>query len=232
MKTVNIIVAGVGGQGSILAAHILGKAVLRRKDPDPGGRPLKVRIGETYGAAMRGGKVFSHVRFGDAQAPLTTEDGAQMVIGLEPLEALRVAIPYLAPDGVAVVNTARSVPADVKMGRAVYPDVDDILASLRKLGGQVVAFDATAAARELGKAAVMNSVMLGAASATGRLPVDEQALRETIAEEAPPGTADLNLRAFDKGREIVRNLLAGGAADRSVRGPGDASACSRTGAPA
>ena len=200
MKTTNVIVAGVGGQGSILAAHILGKAAVRQAAPPgraappgqatPSGQPVKVRIGETYGAAMRGGKVFSHVRIGDARAPLTTEDGAEVIIGLEPLETLRVAIPYLSPEGVCVVNTAKYVPADVKMGRAKYPDVDGILASLRRLGKKVIAFDATAAAQELGKAAVMNTIMLGAASATGLLPVDEKTLKDTIAEEAPAGTGD------------------------------------------
>ncbi len=209
MKTTNVIVAGVGGQGSILAAHILGKAAIRQTASS--GQPVKVRIGETYGAAMRGGKVFSHVRIGDARAPLTTEDGAEMVIGLEPLEALRVAIPYLSPEGVCVVNTAKSVPADVKMGRARYPDVDGILASLRRLGRKVIAFDATAAAEDLGKPAVMNTVMLGAASSTGLLPVDEKTLKETIAEEAPPGTAELNMKAFNKGREIAIDLAATGA---------------------
>ncbi len=206
MKTTNVIVAGVGGQGSILAAHILGKAAIRQSAST--GQAAKVRIGETYGAAMRGGKVFSHVRIGDARSPLTTEDGAEMIIGLEPLETLRVAIPYLSPEGVCVVNTAKYVPADVKMGRAKYPDVDGILGSLRRLGKKVIAFDATAAAQELGKAAVMNTIMLGAASATGLLPVDDKTLKDTIAEEAPPGTAELNMKAFDKGREIARKLSA------------------------
>lgn len=201
MKTTNIIVAGVGGQGSVLAAHILGKAALRQ--PSTSGEAVKVRIGETYGAAMRGGKVFSHVRIGDARSPLTPEDGAHLIIGLEPLEALRVAIPYLAPDGVCVINTAKYVPADVKMGRATYPEVEGLLDSLRKLGKTVIAFDATAAAQELGKAAVMNSIMLGAASSTGLLPVDEKTLKDTIAEEAPPGTTELNMKAFDRGREIA-----------------------------
>ncbi len=209
MKTTNVIVAGVGGQGSILAAHILGKAAIRQTAPS--GQPAQVRIGETYGAAMRGGKVFSHVRIGDVRAPLTTENGAEVIIGLEPLETLRVALPYLAPDGVCVVNTAKYVPADVKMGRAKYPDIDKLLGALRRLGKKVIAFDATAVAQELGKAAVMNTVMLGAASATGLLPVDEKVLKETIAEEAPAGTAELNLKAFDKGREVALGLSKTGA---------------------
>jgi len=206
--TINVIVAGVGGQGSILAAHILGKAAIRQTAP---GRPVKVRIGETYGAAMRGGKVFSHVRIGDARAPLTAEDGADIIIGLEPLETLRVAIPYLSPEGVCVVNTAKYVPADVKMGRAGYPEMDSILAALKRLGRQVISFDATAAAQELGRAAVMNTIMLGAASATGLLPMDEKTLRDTIAEEAPAGTAELNMKAFDRGREIAQSLSKTGA---------------------
>jgi len=213
--TINVIVAGVGGQGSILAAHILGKAAIRQTaaigQTAASGRTVKVRIGETYGAAMRGGKVFSHVRIGDARAPLTAEDGADIIIGLEPLETLRVAIPYLSPEGVCVVNTAKYIPADVKMGRAGYPEMDSILAALKRLGRQVISFDATAAAQELGRAAVMNTIMLGAASATGLLPMDEKTLRDTIAEEAPAGTAELNMKAFDRGREIAQSLPKTGA---------------------
>ncbi|MHB0884832.1 MAG: indolepyruvate oxidoreductase subunit beta [Bacillota bacterium] len=208
MKTTNVIVAGVGGQGSILAAHILGKAAIREKTPD--GKPLQVRIGETYGAAMRGGKVFSHVRFGDARAPLTMEDAAELIIGLEPLEALRVAIPYLSPNGVCIVNTAKYVPADVKMGRAKYPAIPEIVDSLKKLGRKVIAFDATAAAKGLGKPQVMSVVMLGAASATGLLPLDEPSLLATIEAEAPKGTAELNLKAFRLGREIAEDLSRSG----------------------
>ncbi len=218
MKTTNVIVAGVGGQGSILAAHILGKAAIREKAPS--GKPLQVRIGETYGAAMRGGKVFSHVRFGDARAPLTMEDGAELVIGLEPLEALRVAIPYLSPDGVCVINTAQYVPADVKMGRAQYPATAGIIDGLKKLGRKVIAFDATAAAKELGKPQVMSVLMLGAASATGMLPLDEKSLMATIEEEAPKGTAELNLKAFRRGREIAESL--GGAGTPGATGAGGA----------
>jgi indolepyruvate ferredoxin oxidoreductase beta subunit len=205
MPQVNIIVAGVGGQGSILAAHILGKAAIRRTEAS--GEPVNVRIGETYGAAMRGGKVFSHVRIGDAQAPLTAEDCADIIIGLEPLETLRVAIPYLSPDGVCVVNTAKYVPADVKMGRARYPEITAILAGLERLGRKVISFDATAVAQELGRAAVMNAIMLGAAGATGLLPIDEETLRDTIAQEVPSGTAELNLIAFDRGRKIAESLV-------------------------
>lgn len=209
MSVTNVIVAGVGGQGSILAAHILGKAALRQAAKT--GKKVQVRVGETYGAAMRGGKVFSHVRIGDVRAPLTQSDGADLIVGLEPLETLRVAIPYLAPGGVCVLNTTPYVPADVKMGRAKYPEIDGLLGALGKLGRKVVSFDATAVARELGKPQVMSVVMLGAASAAGILPVDEESLKETIVEEAPKGTAELNLRAFDRGRDVAASLMKTGA---------------------
>ncbi len=209
MSTTNVIVAGVGGQGSILIAHILGKAALRQAAK--ASRTVQVRIGETYGAAMRGGKVSSHVRFGDARAPLTMEDGADLVIGLEPLETLRMSIPYLAPEGTCIFNTAPYMPADVKMGRAEYPDIDGLLTGLRRLGRQVISLDATGMAQELGKSQVMSVVMLGAASATGALPLDQDILMDTIAGEVPKGTSDLNLRAFSRGRSLAENLLGTGA---------------------
>lgn len=201
MKTSNIIVTGVGGQGSILAAHILGKAAIRQMEKSHS--KVQVRIGETYGAAMRGGKVVSHVRIGQVYAPLIAENAADIIIGLEPLETLRVAAIYLAPQGDVVVNTFPYIPADVKMGRVEYPEISTIVDHLKQLGRSVIAFDATSIAQEMGTPAVMNIILLGAASALVALPVDEETLLETIRVEVPPATIGLNLASFQRGREFA-----------------------------
>jgi indolepyruvate ferredoxin oxidoreductase, beta subunit len=208
MVTHNIVVAGVGGQGSILAAHILGKAAMR--EADRSGKTTQVRIGETYGAAMRGGKVFSIVRIGNVLSPLTREDGAEMVIGLEPLETLRAAVPYLSPNGICVVNTHPYIPLDTKMGRMDYPEQSTIISCLERLCKTTMAFDATALAQELGKVEVMNIIMIGAASALGGLRIDETSLVETIKLEVPSHLIDLNLQSFYKGREVAEKLSKNG----------------------
>src|SRR3990170_1844510 len=101
-KDLNLIVAGVGGQGSVLASHIVADAAVRAG--------LKARVGETFGAAMRGGAVSSHIRIGeDVQGPLVAEDKLDILIALEPLEGLRIGVKYLSPTGIAILNT-KAVP--------------------------------------------------------------------------------------------------------------------------
>ena len=101
----DIIVAGVGGQGSILASHILAEAAILAESGNPGGGQVKVRVGETFGAAMRGGAVASHVRIGpEVYGPLVSRGQADMVIALEPLEGLRIGVDYVREGGIVVLN--------------------------------------------------------------------------------------------------------------------------------
>jgi indolepyruvate ferredoxin oxidoreductase beta subunit len=122
----DVIFAGVGGQGSILVSHLLADTALASGH--------KVRLTETFGAATRGGSVFSCVRIGEAWAPLPGEDQAQVVIGLEPLEGLRVALKFLAPDGWVLLNTRPWYPVDVSVGRATYPGIRQLIAASQRLG--------------------------------------------------------------------------------------------------
>lgn len=195
--SVNVIIAGVGGQGSILASRIIADAVIGS------GREDRVRVGETFGAAMRGGAVSSHVRIGDVVSPLVEKGRCDLVVGLEPLETLRVACQYLAPGGVVVLNCVKTVPTDVKAGMAKYPDVERITEVLRGIGGRVVALNGENIAREAGNAKSMNVVLLGAAYATGALPVSEEAMTQAISGRVPPKTIPTNLRAFQLGREAA-----------------------------
>ena len=127
----NIIVAGVGGQGSILASHIIAEAAIRSKEAT--GEELNVRVGETFGAAQRGGAVASHVRIGDIHGPLVRKGRADLVVALEPLEGLRIGLPYLAKDGVAIVNTITEAPVDAKVGAVEYPALDAIEGALKQM---------------------------------------------------------------------------------------------------
>jgi indolepyruvate ferredoxin oxidoreductase beta subunit len=193
----NLIIAGVGGQGSIRASHIVAIAAIQEG--------LHARVGETFGAAMRGGAVASHVRVGkEVFAPLVAEDGAEIVLAFEPLEGLRNAVKFLAKGGLLLTNTRPWLPVDVNVGRAEYPSLDAIKGAVEKLGGEVVTIDATSLAQQAGNVLTMNVVMLGALAGTGKLPISVETLKEVVKENAPPKTIESNLRAFELGFKAVR----------------------------
>jgi len=195
----NLIIAGVGGQGSVLASHIVGTAAIREG--------LRARVGETFGAAMRGGAVASHVRVGKGVfAPLVPKDGAEIVLALEPLEGLRNAVKFLAKGGLLLTNTHAWMPVDVNIGRAGYPSLEAIKGAVEKLGAEVVAIDATSLAQQAGNVRTLNVVMLGALAGTGKLPVSVETLKEIVRENVPPKTIEANLRAFELGfKEIQKS---------------------------
>lgn len=194
----NYIVAGIGGQGSIKISHMIAEAAIRaHKDK------YRARVGETFGAAQRGGAVASHVRIGeDVYSPLLGKGTADLVLALEPMEGLRVGVPYLSANGIAIINTVKQDPVDVKIGGALrYPEIEDILAALGAIGTRVVAFDASALAAEAGSAKVLSAVMLGAAFASGLFPFDEETILAVLKENVPESSIESNLTAFRLGKE-------------------------------
>lgn len=200
--SVNVIVAGVGGQGSILASHILAEAAILAQSESPGGEKVNVRVGETFGAAMRGGAVASHVRFGrGVYGPLVGRGQADMVIALEPLEGLRIAVEYIKEGGLVLLNEERIPPVDVKIGAVRYPDTLEIKAALEQLGASVRVVSGSQLAEQAGTAKALNIVMLGAAFGSGILPFGEEILLEAIKRRVPKRFLDANLEAFKLGRE-------------------------------
>ncbi|MEM2908519.1 MAG: indolepyruvate oxidoreductase subunit beta [Candidatus Hadarchaeales archaeon] len=197
MDEVNLIIAGVGGQGSVLASHLVAMAAIEEG--------LRARVGETFGAAMRGGPVASHVRIGrNVFAPLVPEGGAGIVVALEPLEGLRNAVKYLAKGGLLLTNTRPLMPVDVNIGRAEYPSMQTIEEAVRKLEGKIIAIDATSLAQQAGNVRTVNVVMLGALAGIGKLPISSESLRRVIRGNVPKGTEEVNLRAFELGLNAVR----------------------------
>ncbi len=193
----NLIIAGVGGQGSIRASHIVAIAAIKEG--------LRSRVGETFGAAMRGGAVASHVRIGKGIfAPLIANDGAEIVLALEPLEGLRNAAKFLAKGGLLLTNTRAWMPVDVNIGRAEYPSLKAIKGAVEKLGGEVVAIDATSLAQQAGNVRTMNVVMLGALTGTGKLPISVETLKQIVQENVPPKTIEANIRAFELGFAAIK----------------------------
>ena len=203
----NIVIAGVGGQGSILASHILAEAAIRtsilNKQND-----VKVRVGETFGAAMRGGAVASHVKIGsDVYSPLVPENKADVILGLEPLEALRVGVKYIKPSGMAIINIREYESIDVKTGLAKYPSIFDITDSFKKLDAKVMTLDATEMAIQAGTDRAMNIVMLGVLAANQNTLIPRNILEEVIKKRVPPKTIEVNLKAFELGFNKVSEDL-------------------------
>jgi indolepyruvate ferredoxin oxidoreductase beta subunit len=197
---VNVIVAGVGGQGSILASHLLAEAAL--KD----GR--EVKLAETFGAATRGGSVMAHVRVGKVWAPMMMEDEADAVISMEPLEALRVAVKFLKPGGWVLLNTRPWYPVDVAVGRVQYPSVESIVDRLRTLDARVLPIDATELALQAGNARAANTVMLGGLFRLGVVDISEASLFDAMAERWTNRLVEINRRAYDLGYQAVDSVGA------------------------
>jgi indolepyruvate ferredoxin oxidoreductase beta subunit len=184
--TTNVIVAGVGGQGSILASHLLAEAAL--KD----GR--EVKLAETFGAATRGGSVM-------------VEDEADVVISMEPLEGLRVAVRFLKAGGWVLLNTHPWYPVDVAVGRARYPNVESIVDGLEQLEVRVLTMDATDMALQAGNARAANTAMLGGLFALGVLDISEDSLLDAMAERWPTHLVEVNRRAYSLGYRAVQQFL-------------------------
>ncbi|MEM4187787.1 MAG: indolepyruvate oxidoreductase subunit beta [Candidatus Hadarchaeum sp.] len=196
MKSLNLIIAGVGGQGSVLASHMVAMAAIRDG--------LRARVGETFGAAMRGGAVASHVRIGeDVNAPLVPRGGAEIVLAMEPLEGLRNVVDFMAKGGLLLTNTHEWLPVNVNIGRAKYPSMEQIRDAVTKLGGKIIEIDGTSLAQQAGNVRTLNVVMLGALAATKRLPFSTETLRQVITENVPRKTIDMNLKAFDLGLKSI-----------------------------
>ena len=192
LKEFNLIVTGVGGQGSVLASHIIAEAAVRQGH--------RVRVGETFGAAQRGGKVHSHVRIGDdVHGPLCPSGSLDVLLGLEPNETLRLALKYANEETLIITNT-RPVPSmDANIGVDHYPAVPQLIEALNRLSENVVSFDATELAVEAGNERTMNVVLLGALAASGRLPFDKESLRAAVLSRVPPRTVEVNEAAFNLG---------------------------------
>lgn len=200
--SLDLIVTGVGGQGSILLSHILAEAAIKSNDS------LHVRVGETFGAAMRGGSVASHVRIDNrVYGPLVKKGGADIVLALEPLEGFRVGIDFLKKDGVAILSTRPWYPVDVNIGVCEYPSLQSIEADLKSLGADVYFLDVTQIAIEAGNAKAANVVMLGALSALGNLPIDDESLLSAIRDRVPQKALETNLKAFALGKSSMNELV-------------------------
>lgn len=186
----SIIIAGVGGQGTLLASKILSEAA--------GRRGLFVRTSETIGMAQRGGSVSSHLRIGaENVAPVVPSRHADILLAFELAEGARM-IPKLAPNAGGVINTDRIVPTNVALRQGVYLG-GEYLEALKLALPHGVFISGTPLALKAGDARTLNIVLLGAASGAGILPFTEKEMRGAMASCVKPKFLKMNECAFDLG---------------------------------
>ncbi len=189
MATTNIMIVGVGGQGTLLASRILGNAVIRQG--------YDVKVSEVHGMSQRGGSVVTYVKFGDAvHSPIIDKGEADIILAFELLEAYR-ALPSLKKDGKMIVNDQKINPMPVITGAAEYPA--DIRAKL-EAAVDLTAVDALSLAQQAGNAKAVNVVLIGVMAKNTSIPYEEWI--ETIKETVPPKLLEVNLRAFDLGYHL------------------------------
>ena len=191
MVTYNILVTGVGGQGVLFISEILGTSALKEG--------LNVRVAEIHGMAQRGGSVTCNVRMGErVYSPTITKGTADLIIGLEPLEVLRL-LGYAHNETIVALNRNLIVPSSSTLSGVPYPSMNDMLKEISRVSKKTVTVNTTDIALKVGNPATQNAAMLGFVSALKTLPVKHQTLRNTIGERSPLRYRDINLKAFDLG---------------------------------
>ncbi len=191
MKNVNIMIVGVGGQGTLLASRILGNAILSLG--------YDVKVSEVHGMSQRGGSVVTYVKYGEkVYSPVIDKGEADIILAFEQLEALR-ALPYLKIGGKMIANTQCINPMPVITGAAKYPEgIMDTLATQVDL----CALDALTLAKEAGNTKAVNVVLMGVMAKNTDIPYETgvKAVRECV----PAKFLDINLRAFDAGYNYTK----------------------------
>ena len=186
MATKNIMIVGVGGQGTLLTSRILGGLAI--------GAGYDVKLSEVHGMAQRGGSVVTFVRYGEnVYEPIVEEGQADIIIAFEKLEAMRYAH-FLKKDGALIINDWRIDPMPVVIGAAEYPE--NIIENLKK-EYNVYSVNATEEAKQLGNSRVFNLIVLGVAAK--HMDFSQQQWHDVIKNTVPPKTVELNIKAFNVG---------------------------------
>ncbi len=186
MSETNILLCGVGGQGTVLASRLIAAAAMKKNIP--------VKTAETIGMSQRGGSVVSHIRLGDVYAPQIGLGKADLIIGFEPAETLRM-LPYLKEGGTVVVSNRPVKPVSANIGISTYKEAE-ILAYLQDHVQHLYLVDADKALTALGNAKCLNVVLLGVAVRSNVLPLSVQDITEAIKEKVPQKFQELNFAAL------------------------------------
>ena len=187
MDKLNIMIVGVGGQGTLLASRVLGNVALKKG--------YDVKVSEVHGMSQRGGSVVTYVKMGDqVYSPLIEKGEADIIIAFEKLEALRW-VDYLKKGGTLVVNDQEINPMPVIIGKAKYPE--NILGKLNDSGIRLLSIDALHIARECGNIKAVNIVLIGLMAKT--TDIGREVWQKTMEEVIPQKLLEINLKAFNAG---------------------------------
>jgi indolepyruvate ferredoxin oxidoreductase beta subunit len=197
MKEFNIVLAGVGGQGTILAAEILGVAAL--KDG------MNVRVSEIHGMAQRGGAVASNVRMGEnVSSPTVLEGQADVLLGFEPLETLRN-LKFASEKTLVIMSDERIPPTELAAKNIAYPSIEEIVAKISQFTKNVTIVETQRLAMDAGSILTRNIVLLGVLAATENMPVKTESVTEALKELIPPKHVEMNVKAFKLGFDYMKN---------------------------
>lgn len=195
----NILIVGVGGQGALTTAHLIARSAMRAG--------LNVLVAETHGMAQRGGSVETHVRIGDVFSPLIPDCGADIVLALEPVEALRYAR-YLKESSKIILNSRKMIPPSVTVGIAKYPPIEEIVENLRKITKEIYVVNASEIAEKAGDPVTANVAIVGIMLSLLKLPFKVEHVEEVIKETM--GKPELNLKALKMGYNFKEGQPSGG----------------------
>ena len=195
METKRIVLIGVGGQGNLLTARLLGEAALSMGIP--------AVVSEIHGMAQRGGIVEAAVLLGDVTSPIVSNGESDVFVGFEPLETLR-GLSKCNKDTVVITNTSPLPPFTVSVGQGSYPPVDETIGLIKAKINTVITLDGTALAEEAGNPLSLNMVMLGALIGSGTIPIGVEEMKNTISSSTKKAFLDSNLKAFDLGMEAAK----------------------------
>ena len=188
---------GVGGQGTVLASDILGDIALAIG--------LDVKKTDTLGMAQRGGSVTSHLRMGKkVWSPLISPKEADILLAFEKLEAARW-VNYVKPNGIVIINNLAIPPLSISLGTQKYPDDKDIIKSFKQRTTHIHMLDGSKEAGDIGDVRTLNVFMLGFLSVLIPLSIDYAVWQQGISRHLPEKLLSMNMRAFERGREIAKN---------------------------
>lgn len=197
MENYNIVLCGVGGQGTILASKIIAQTAVRLGQ--------NCRVGETHGMSQRGGSVISHVRIGESvHGALTPDAHGDLMIAFEPVESLRY-MNYLKKDAYIILNSQSIIPTSVNAGLATYPPYGDILKEIQKISCHIIDVKATQIAEEIGGVLFLNMVVLGTATKVPGFPYDEIEMKKSISELVKPNLIEINIKAYEAGIKAFKS---------------------------
>ena len=188
----NLIIAGVGGQGNVMISLLIGKAFIREG--------YFVTIGETYGASQRSGSVMSHLRISreTEYSPFIPNGRADIILGMEPVETLRILQQFGNSDVVTIANSRLIHAAGME-----YPSLDKIVEAIEGLSAKSWLINATDEAMKLGDPIFANMILIGALVGSGILPTDKKSMELVLRESFPAEKLETNMVAFNKGMELV-----------------------------